>query len=67
VFNAPGDVVQVDRWDGPLITLTDVDYAAAFLRVTGMSAAAAGRSAAGLELPLALTMRGCFVYATKAA
>jgi hypothetical protein len=36
-------------------------------RVTGMSAAAAKRSAAALELPLALTVRGCFVCATKAA
>jgi SAM-dependent methyltransferase len=67
VFNAPADVVQVERWDGPLVTLTDVDYAAAFLRVSGMSAAAARRSAAALDLPLVLTMRGCFVYATKAA
>ncbi len=66
VFNAPGDVVEVERWDAPLVTLAGPDHAAAFLRIHGMSDAAARQAAATLDLPLVLTMRGCFVYATKA-
>jgi SAM-dependent methyltransferase len=66
VFNAPGDVVDVERWDAPLVALADADSAAVFLRVHGLSDAAAHRAAATLDLPLALTMRGCFVFATKA-
>src|SRR6478609_3420161 len=33
VFRAPGDTVQTDRWDGPLVTLGSAADAAAFLRV----------------------------------
>lgn len=66
VFSAPGDVVEVERWDAPLLTLSAAEEAAAFLRVHGLSNAAAQQAAATLDLPLALTMRGCLVYATKA-
>src|SRR6202167_1575597 len=48
VFAAPGDLVEVVQWDGPMHTLTDVDYAAAFLRSMGMSEDAAARVAATL-------------------
>jgi len=66
VFDAAGDRVEVVRWDAPMHTLTDVDYAAAFLRSVGMMSERAARAAAStLDLPLTLTMRGCFVYATK--
>ena len=65
VFSAPGDRVETDPWDGPLRTLSAVDEAADFLRCHGMSGNAARDAAAGLELPLSLTMRGCVVYATK--
>jgi SAM-dependent methyltransferase len=66
VFDATGDRVEVLRWDAPMQTLTDVDYAAAFLRSAGMMSERAARAAAStLDLPLTLTMRGCFVYATK--
>jgi SAM-dependent methyltransferase len=65
VFRAPGDRVQVDRWDGPLRTLSSLGEAVDFLRCHGMSDDAARAAAAGLELPLSLTMRGCVVYATK--
>jgi SAM-dependent methyltransferase len=65
VFNAPGDVLEVVRWDAPMHTLIDTDYASAFLRTMGMSERSAAAAAAGLDLPLTLTMRGCFVYATK--
>ena len=65
VFSAPGDQVEVERWDGPLVTLSAVDHAASFLRIHGMSDAEATAAASTLDLPLTLTMRGCFVYATK--
>lgn len=65
VFSAPGDQVEVERWDGHLNILSAVGQAAAFLRINGMSDAEAAAAASTLDLPLALTMRGCFVYATK--
>jgi len=61
-----GDTVEVVRWDGPLVTLADPDHAAGYLRVHGLSADSARAAAATLDLPLPLTVRGCFVYATKA-
>lgn len=64
-FADSGDQVQVDRWDGPLVTLLSAADAAAWLRVHGLSAAAATAAAATLDLPLTLTARGCVVYATK--
>jgi len=66
VFAAPGDLVEVERWDGPFVRLSAPAEAASFLRVHGMSEGAARRAAATLNLPLVLTMRGCLVYATKA-
>jgi SAM-dependent methyltransferase len=66
VFTAAGDTLTVERWDGPLVTLADAGHAAGFLRVHGLTAEAASAAAATLDLPLPLTMRGCFVYATKA-
>jgi len=65
VFAAPGDTVQPDPWDGPLVTLTSVSAAVACLRVYGLSRAAAANAAVTLDLPLPLTKRGCVVYATK--
>lgn len=62
-----GDTIRVERWDGPVVTLSDADHAAGFLRVHGLTPEAARAAAATLDLPLPLTMRGCFVYATKAA
>lgn len=67
VFAAPGDTVQAERWDGPLVTLSSVPDAVACLRVYGLSEAAAADTAATLDLPLTLTKRGCVVYATRAA
>ncbi|HEU5417332.1 MAG TPA: class I SAM-dependent methyltransferase [Streptosporangiaceae bacterium] len=66
VFSEPGDEVVADPWDGPLVTLSAADHAAGFLRLHGMTEDAAQAAAAGLDLPLTLTMRGCCVYATKA-
>jgi SAM-dependent methyltransferase len=66
VFSAPGDTVETDRWDGPLVTLGSAADAVAFLRVHRLDEEAAAEAAAGLDLPMTLTMRGCVVYATKA-
>jgi len=65
VFAAPGDMVQADPWDGPLVTLTSVPDAVACLRVYGLAEADAASASATLDLPLTLTKRGCVVYATK--
>lgn len=66
VFDAPGDTVSVDPWDGPLRTLSSAADAAAYLRVHGLTEQAAADTAAALSLPVTLTMRGCVVYAAKA-
>jgi SAM-dependent methyltransferase len=65
VFSAPGGQVEAERWDGHLNILSTVSHAAAFLRVNGMSDAEAAAAASTLDLPLTLTMRGCFVYGIK--
>jgi SAM-dependent methyltransferase len=65
VFAAPGDTVQTDPWDGPLVTLRSVPDAVACLRVYGLAGAVAADAAATLDLPLTLTKRGCVVYTTK--
>jgi hypothetical protein len=57
--------VELERWDGPFRILNSADEAAGFLRAMGMSEAAAGPAAARLRLPLPLTLRGCFIYATR--
>ncbi len=67
VFADPGDTVETQRWDGLLVTLSSVPDAVAYLRVYGLSEAAAAGTAATLDLPLALTKRGCIVYATNGA
>jgi len=66
VFGAPGDAVEADPWDGPLVTLRSGPDAVAYLRVHRLSQTAAAGAAAALDLPLTLTMRGRVVYATKA-
>jgi SAM-dependent methyltransferase len=65
VFANPGDRVDVDPWDGPLVTLSTESDAIAQLRVYGLSPQAAATATASLKLPLTLTKRGCVVYATK--
>ncbi len=66
VFSAPGDAVETDPWDGPLVTLGSAADAVAFLRVHRLDEEEAMSVAASLDLPMTLTMRGCVVYATKA-
>jgi SAM-dependent methyltransferase len=65
VFNGPDDQVEEVAWDAPMHTLTDSTYATAFLRTMGMDQEGASAAANRLELPMTLTMRGCFVYAIK--
>ena len=65
VFSEPGDRVEQERWDGPFRILNSADEAGGFLRAMGMSDAESCAAAAQLRLPLPLTMRGCFVYATR--
>ena len=66
VFNAPGDELEVESWEGPFVILSAVSQAAGFLRLHGMTDEAATAAATELNFPLPLTMRGCIVYATKA-
>jgi SAM-dependent methyltransferase len=65
IFTGPHDQVEEVRWDAPMHTLADPAHAAAFLRTMGMSEREASAAANRLTLPMTLTMRGCFVYATK--
>jgi SAM-dependent methyltransferase len=66
VFDALGDRVEADPWDGPFVTLSSVSDAAARLRVYRLGEVAAADAAASLDLPLTLTNRGSVVYAIKA-
>jgi SAM-dependent methyltransferase len=65
VFNGPDNQVEEVRWDARMHTLSDAAPASAFLRTMGMSEEGASAAANQLELPMTLTMRGCFVYAIK--
>jgi SAM-dependent methyltransferase len=65
-FSCPEDQVEVIPWDAPLLTLSTKGHAVGFLRVHGLSDSDANIAARTVNLPLTLTMRGCFVYATKA-
>jgi ubiquinone/menaquinone biosynthesis C-methylase UbiE len=67
VFSAQGDAMEEERWDGHQNTMSSSPDAAAFLRVHGLAETEANAVASLLDLPMTLTMRGCFVYATKAA
>lgn len=62
-----GDRIEVDAWNGNHLTLTSRDQASGFLRCHGLTPTEAARTAAPLEYPLPLTMRGCVVYATRTA
>ncbi len=66
-YDDPLRPIREARRDGPLVTLGSAADAAAYLRVHRLEEKAAADAAAGLDLPMTLTMRGCVVYATKAA
>jgi ubiquinone/menaquinone biosynthesis C-methylase UbiE len=57
------EVVEVERWDGPYITLPDSAAVAMFLRGRGLTAAASADAAAAYETPMTVTKRGVLVWA----
>jgi SAM-dependent methyltransferase len=59
------DVVEVERWDAPLIHLPDPGALTLFLRGRGLSATEARHAAARLVAPMDVTKRGCLVWARR--
>lgn len=51
------DVVDVERWDAPLVSLRDAAAVEQFLRGRGLSPQAAGEAATGFERPMTVTKR----------
>lgn len=56
------DVVAVERWDAPLVSLREVAAVEKFLRGRGLSPEAAGEAATGFEPPVSVTKRGALVW-----
>ena len=59
------DVVEVERWDAPLISLPDAPAVAMFLRGRGLNAEMANASAAAYHPPMTVTKRGVLVWACR--
>jgi hypothetical protein len=59
------DVVDIQRWDRPMITLPDTPAVELFLRGRGLSRERAHRLAEGFLPPLHVTKRGVLVWATR--
>ncbi|MHB8450189.1 MAG: class I SAM-dependent methyltransferase [Mycobacteriales bacterium] len=57
--------VDVETWDGQLLTLADTSDAIHALRGQGLSAEQARLAGPQLPTPLDLTKRGCLIYATR--
>lgn len=57
------DVVTVERWDAPLVSLRDAAAVEQFLRGRGLSPQAAGEAAVEFEPPMTVTKRGALVWA----
>jgi len=57
------DVVKVDRWDAPLVSLPDPAAVTKFLRGRGMSPQGAQAAAAAFEPSMTVTKRGVVVWA----
>ncbi|TQM62503.1 class I SAM-dependent methyltransferase [Humibacillus xanthopallidus] len=56
------DVVDVERWDAPLMSLRDAVAVEQFLRGRGLSPQAAAEAATGFERPVTVTKRGAVVW-----
>ena len=56
------DVVAVERWDAPLVSLRDVAAIEKFLRGRGLSPEVAGEAATEFEPPVTVTKRGALVW-----
>jgi SAM-dependent methyltransferase len=59
--------VEVDAWDGPYVRLPDRQAVASYLRGRGIDAETAADVVAAVDVPLAVTKRGCVVFARKLA
>lgn len=66
VVNEVFDVVDVDRWDAPLVSLPDAAAVATFLRGRGLSPHDAAAAAGRFSPPLTVTKRGVLVWARAA-
>ncbi|MGP3968727.1 hypothetical protein [Streptomyces sp. 6N223] len=59
------DVVEIERWDRPVVHLPDRDALALYLRGRGLTAERAAAAARRLETPLTVTKRGMVGWARK--
>jgi len=59
------DVVEVERWDEPMIHLIDREALKLFLRGRGLSEQDAAQATARLEVPLHITKRGMVAWCRK--
>lgn len=57
------DVMEVDRWDAPLVSLPDAAAVTKFLRGRGLSPRAARGAASASAPPMTVTKRGVLVWA----
>lgn len=57
------DVVDVERWDAPLVSLRDAAAVEKFLRGRGLSPEAAAETVPAFEPPMTVTKRGALVWA----
>lgn len=61
------EVVEVERWDEPMVQLPDHSALALFLRGRGLSEADAAGSARRFDVPMAVTKRGMIAWCRKPA
>ena len=59
--------IEVERWDGPYITLPDREAVVTYLTAGGTSTGEAEAAAASLNVPLSVTKRGALIYARKSS
>jgi SAM-dependent methyltransferase len=59
------EVVDVERWDAPMVSLGDPAAVEKFLRGRGLSPQAAASAAAAFEPPMTVTKRGALVWARR--
>ncbi|MGN6578318.1 MAG: class I SAM-dependent methyltransferase [Nocardioides sp.] len=57
------DVLEVERWDAPAVSLHDGAAIETFLRGRGLSTRAAGEAATEFDPPMMVTKRGALVWA----
>ena len=59
------DVIDVQRWDAPLVHLPDRAALALYLTGRGLTSTQTAAAAAQIKTPLDLTKRGMLLYARK--